>query len=321
MVSVPLAVAAIGIGIAAQALLRPGPSSGDPDLLDALMAQPKASPPMANSPAEQPAAVPAIPADPTRAITAQRGPSGALPEPSDGRALNLEIRVALLRASPQPTLSASGPWQLRDRQGQLLERGNAGEAAPVSAALDNQAEVWLETGPADHLTVDGQGYLGRIRVLRGTNGVQLINHLPLESYISSVVGAEMPSSWNMEALRAQAVAARSYALAQMARPADPHWHLGDTTRWQAYSGLTSVSDRSRQATASTAGVILSYQGGIVESLYAATQGIVDEAHGHLGASMSQNGAQDLAQQGLRFNEILGRYYRGATLARLQAGAG
>jgi peptidoglycan hydrolase-like amidase len=37
--------------------------------------------------------------------------------------------------------------------------------------------------------------------------------------------------------------------------------------------------------------------------------------------MSQHGAQDLAQQGLRFNEILGRYYRGATLARLQTGAG
>jgi peptidoglycan hydrolase-like amidase len=37
--------------------------------------------------------------------------------------------------------------------------------------------------------------------------------------------------------------------------------------------------------------------------------------------MSQTGAQDLAQKGLRFNEILGRYYRGASLARLQAGAG
>jgi peptidoglycan hydrolase-like amidase len=160
-----------------------------------------------------------------------------------------------------------------------------------------------------------------LRVLRGSNGVLLINHLPLESYISSVVGAEMPSHWQMEALRAQAVAARSYALAHMARPADPHWHLGDTTRWQAYSGIESVSERSRQATSSTAGVILSYQGGIVESLYAATQGIVDEAHAHLGASMSQTGAQDLAQQGLRFNQILSRYYRGATLARLQAGAG
>jgi hypothetical protein len=319
-VSVPLAVAAIGIGIGAQALLRPAPSSRDPDLLDALLAQPKSTSTVPDKPGQQLRAGPTTAANPAQALIAQRGQDGALPEPSSGGGLNLEIRVALLKASPQPILSASGPWLLRDRQGQVLQRGNPGETADVSSALDDRAEVWLETGPSNNVTADGRAYEGRFRVLRGSNGLQLINHLPLESYISSVVGAEMPSSWNMEALRAQAVAARSYALAHMARPADPHWHLGDTTRWQAYSGRESVSDRSRQATASTAGVILSYQGGIVESLYAATQGIVDEAHGHLGASMSQTGAQDLAQQGLRFNEILGRYYRGATLARLQAGA-
>jgi peptidoglycan hydrolase-like amidase len=107
----------------------------------------------------------------------------------------------------------------------------------------------------------------------------------------------------------------------MARPADDQWHLGDTTRWQNYEGLASVTVTTRDATSSTNGLILSYQGGIVESLYAATQQIVEEAHGHLGASMSQTGAQELAQQGLRYNEILGRYYQGASLARLQAGAG
>ncbi|MFM8277108.1 MAG: SpoIID/LytB domain-containing protein [Cyanobium sp.] len=320
VISMPLAVAAIGIGIAAQALLRPGSSSSNSDLLDALIAQPRLDPPAAASTSKRPPDPPSNPASATATLMAQRGPGGGLPDPAPGSALNLEIRVALLKASPHPELSASAPWQLKDRQGQVLQRGLAGERIEVGAPLNSLAEVWLETEPSGTLSVDGQAYEGRLRVLRGSNGLQLINHLPLESYISSVVGAEMPSSWNIEALRAQAVAARSYALAHMARPADPHWHLGDTTRWQAYSGLSSVSDRSRQATASTAGVILSYQGGIVESLYAATQGIVDEAHAHLGASMSQTGAQDLAQQGLRFADILGRYYRGATLARLQAGA-
>jgi peptidoglycan hydrolase-like amidase len=186
--------------------------------------------------------------------------------------------------------------------------------------MAGRAEVWMETGSDHVLEVDGRPYEGRLRVLRGSQGLQLVNHVSLERYISSVVGAEMPSSWNMEALKAQAVAARSYAMAHMARPASTHWHLGDTTRWQAYRGLGSVTARTRQATASTSGVILSYQGGIVESLYAATHRITQEAHGHLGASMSQHGAQDLAEQGLRYNEILGRYYRGASLARLQAGA-
>jgi peptidoglycan hydrolase-like amidase len=203
----------------------------------------------------------------------------------------------------------------------VLQSGGPGQSPEPSGLLDSASELWLETGPGDHLIADGRAYDGRLRLLRGGSGLQVVNHLPLESYISSVVGGEMPSHWNIEALRAQAVAARSYAMAHMARPADAHWHLGDTTRWQNYEGLSSVTARTREATGSTAGVILSYQGGIVESLYAATQQIVEEAHGHLGASMSQNGAQDLAQQGLRYNEILGRYYQGASLARLQAGAG
>ena len=247
--------------------------------------------------------------------------SRSLQVPQGGPEVALEIRVALLKLPARPRLSAEGAWQISDRAGQLLAWGGAGDAPDLEGLLASNAEVWMRSSPEVALQADGRAYSGLFRILRAADGFQVVNHLSLESYISSVVGGEMPSSWNMEALKAQAVAARSYAMAHMARPADQHWHLGDTTRWQNYEGLSSVSGRTRQATSSTAGVILSYQGGIVESLYAATQQIVDEAHSHLGASMSQTGAQELAQQGLRFNEILGRYYQGASLARLQAGAG
>jgi peptidoglycan hydrolase-like amidase len=64
-------------------------------------------------------------------------------------------------------------------------------------------------------------------------------------------------------------------------------------------------------------LVLSFQGGLVESLYASTSEIAAEAHSHLGASMSQHGAQNLAMKGLKFNEILSRYYVGASLARLK----
>ena len=130
----------------------------------------------------------------------------------------------------------------------------------------------------------------------------------------------MPSYWPDEALRAQAVAARSYALAHMARPADPDWNLGATTRWQVYQGLASETGPARAAADFTRGLVLSYQGGIVESLYAADKAISLEAHGHLGASMSQHGARSLAQKGYRFTQILAYYYRGATLARLKKSA-
>jgi hypothetical protein len=311
---------AVGAGFAAQDLLPGRPSRADADLLEALIAQPRET--------SRPATAAASDRDDGQltaaSLRAQRtslsNPDRSLVEPQAGPEVPLEIRVALLTASGSPRLAASGFWRLSDREGRSLQQGGADTAPDLGAALDGRAEVWMETAPDQVLYVDGQPYEGRLRVLRGSQGLQVVNHLPLERYISSVVGSEMPSGWHMEALRAQAVAARSYAMAHMARPASAHWHLGNTTRWQAYRGLTSVNARTREATASTSGVILSYQGGIVESLYAATSRISQEAHGHLGASMSQHGAQDLAAQGLRYNEILGRYYQGASLARLQAGA-
>jgi Stage II sporulation protein len=360
MLTAPLATMAVGTGFWAQTLLKPGSTPADRDVLEALIAQPSratvtsqagafngaapaTSPTAAGLPPTLPSPAPATgtmasgtPAAGTQAVggaaTAAemvgrlrsariaKG-SRSLQVPQGGPEVALEIRVALLKLSARPRLSAEGPWQIRDRAGHLLAQGGAGDAPDLEGLMASNAEMWMRTTAAGALQADGRAYGGLFRVLRAADGFQVVNHLSLESYISSVVGGEMPSSWNMEALKAQAVAARSYAMAHMARPADQQWHLGDTTRWQNYEGLSSVSGRTRQATTSTAGVILSYQGGIVESLYAATQQIVDEAHGQLGASMSQTGAQELAQQGLRFNEILGRYYQGASLARLQAGAG
>ena len=244
----------------------------------------------------------------------------ALPLPAEGPGVSLEIRVALLKLSASPSLGASGPWQAQDRQGRAAGQGHGGRPSRRDPFAGQPCGGLVTAPPRPSPDGRRKAYAGSFRLLRASDGFQVVNHIPLESYISSVVGGEMPTNWSMEALRAQAVAARSYAMAHMARPADAHWHLGDTTRWQNYTGLAGVNHRTVEATTSTNGVILSYQGGIVESLYAATHQISQEAHGHLGASMSQHGAQDLAQQGLRYNEILGRYYRGASLARLEAGA-
>ena len=328
LITAPLAALALGVGYGAQALLRPAPSAANHELLDTLIASPQpslAEPSLGKEAAQQQSTIrPGASLDTAAGVKAHRAAEtatgSALPLPAEGPGVSMEIRVALLKLSATPSLGASGPWQAQDRRGRLLARGTAAEPLPGTRLLASHPEIWLRPLPGHHLVADGKPYAGTFRLLRASDGFQVVNHIPLESYISSVVGGEMPTNWGMEALRAQAVAARSYAMAHMARPADTHWHLGDTTRWQNYTGLASVNQRTKEATSSTNGVILSYQGGIVESLYAATHQISQEAHGHLGASMSQHGAQDLAQQGLRFNEILGRYYQGASLARLETGA-
>jgi hypothetical protein len=318
-----MAIVAVTVGFAAQGLMPRPHAVSHTELLDTLLeVPPEASRVDTEAATEQLRQLQSLRGAPTpgeaTAPAAIPGQPPALVEPAAAAPVDLEIRVALLRAGKAPVLSATGPWQLLNREGVLLQQGGAGEPVALQGLWTAGPEAWLQTS-GSALLVDGAPYAGRLRLIQQDGGLRLVNHIGLETYISSVVGAEMPSSWSMEALRAQAVAARSYALAHMARPANRHWHLGDTTRWQAYRGLNSVSERTRKAVASTAGLILSYQGGIVESLYAATQQIVNEAHGHLGASMSQHGAQDLAQKGYAYNQILGHYYRGASLARLRAG--
>ncbi len=122
-----------------------------------------------------------------------------------------------------------------------------------------------------------------------------INYVNLEEYLLSVVGSEMSAAAPMEALKAQAVAARSYALVHTFRNANEQFDLGNDERHQAYKGIATEYNTTHQAVGKTSGQILSYQGGVVESLYAATQVIVDKAH--KGAGMSQNGAYAYANQG------------------------
>ena len=307
----PLGLVAVGLGFWAQAVLPSGSGINGP-LLDAMLTSP---PPHATP---QPSA-----AEDLKGLSAERTPTAdgfALAEPAGGTPLELEIRVAVSRGAGQLELSSDGPWWLRSADGTVLRQGAAGSTMTLTTTEAQPSELWLETNAGHAVRVNGGAYAGRLRILRESGRLLAVNHLPLEAYVASVVGAEMPSSWSMEALKAQAVAARSYALAHMARPASRHWHLGSTTRWQAYRGLASSTHRTREAAAATTGLILSYQGGIVESLYAATSEISMEAHGHLGASMSQHCAQALASSGQRYNQILAHYYRGAALARLRQGS-
>ena len=318
MLAGPMAVVAVAVGFAAQGLAPRPYGAAQGELLDALIDTPPPAQDTTTA-AEQLRRLEARRATPQATSTSTSTSSLGLAEPEAGPGVDLEIRVALLGAGTNPDLSASGAWQVVSRDGQLLQQGVAGSSVNLSELWLQGPEAWLQTSGSSVL-VNGRPYGGRLRLIPESGGLRVVNHVGLETYIGAVVGAEMPSSWSLEALRAQAVAARSYALAHMARPANRHWHLGDTTRWQAYKGLSSSNERTRQAAASTAGMILSYQGAIVESLYAANRQISLEAHGHLGASMSQHGAQDLAMQGYRYNQILGHYYQGASLARLKAGA-
>jgi stage II sporulation protein D len=122
-------------------------------------------------------------------------------------------------------------------------------------------------------------YRGRLQVLVSGGRLQAINHVPLESYLPSVVGSEMPASWPQEALRAQAVAARTYALRQR-KPSAP-FDVSATVMSQVYKGLEAETASTRAAVASTRGQVLMYGSSLANTVFHSSAGGVTENSGDL----------------------------------------
>ena len=120
-------------------------------------------------------------------------------------------------------------------------RGASGGGAPV-----RRREPQRLLGPALNGDHDGL-YRGAIEIRTDGGGVTAINVLDLDTYVRGVVAGEMPRSWPLEALKAQAVAARTYALAT--RKTDRPFDQYPDTRSQVYRGVTGESVRTNAAVA------------------------------------------------------------------------
>ncbi|MBD2126136.1 SpoIID/LytB domain-containing protein [Microcoleus sp. ZQ-A2] len=239
---------------------------------------------------------------------------------SSHTASSIDIRVAIATGEKSLVVGTSTGGELRDGRGKVLGKLPANEAAnvvPNGAGMrvgkwETPAGVWVKPSQGGFVFVGDRWYRGDLLLVSQGNTLLAVNYVDLESYIASVVGCEVSPSWPMDALKAQAIAARSYALVHYLRPANRLYDLGNTQRWQVYRGVNSEWNTTRHAAEETKGVFLSYKGGVVESMYAANDEIVSKAHG--GRGMSQNGALSMAQQGYNYQQILGKYYPGASLA-------
>ncbi len=120
------------------------------------------------------------------------------------------------------------------------------------------------------LLVNGTHYAGDIEVWKGKSGLYLINELPLEEYVKSVVASEVGSSWDMEALKAQAVIARTYALFQKGcNGRTSSYDLTSSVLHQVYRG-SAVDARVSYAVMHTQGEVLTYGGKPIEAFYHST---------------------------------------------------
>lgn len=114
-------------------------------------------------------------------------------------------------------------------------------------------------------------YMGTLNFKASSGKVYAVNSLPIEDYLKGVVGYEMSPSYPLEALKAQAVAARTYALRYGGKT------INDTTTYQVYYGYNPKHTRVIDAIQQTRGQVLTYGNSLVDALYSASHGGYSEA--------------------------------------------
>lgn len=114
-------------------------------------------------------------------------------------------------------------------------------------------------------------YRGTFELFSTAEGIVMVNELPAEEYLYAVVPSEMPASYEPEALKCQAICARSYAYCQMLTFAYPEYsaHVDDSTSFQVY-GNSKEQESTNQAIKDTAGQRLWYRGNVVKTYYYST---------------------------------------------------
>lgn len=117
------------------------------------------------------------------------------------------------------------------------------------------------------LFVGGRPYRRLLRVFAKGNECVVINVGPLERYIAGVVAKEMHPDWPMEALKAQAIAARSYAIANMKRPRSSQYDVVSTTMDQVFRGASGEDSRTLLAARATRGMVLRAKGKVMRAYY------------------------------------------------------
>ena len=194
----------------------------------------------------------------------------AIPTPQMDAPSRFWIRVLLLDDTSACHIKADSPFDVIDAKTNLtlakFRYSIKSASLKVSAGKFSIAE---KTFAADQLilephhpfifSLNGDEYRGKLKVILNPNGdtFDAINLVPLEPYLAGVVGAEMPDYWELEALKAQAIAARTYCLYIKEKfGKNRNWDLKKTQAHQVYKGLAVESKQIWQAVNATKGAFL-----------------------------------------------------------------
>ena len=199
------------------------------------------------------------------------------------------VRVALLEKAPQVTVTLAEAWRLEAEEGgrtevppgQLVLRVEGGAlvaSGAVQAAFPGARSVVLRPAipapagePAPAFGLGERRYRGELELRPLEGGALLaIDHVGIEDYLAGVLAHEMPIRWADAAVEAQAIASRTYALAEL-KPGQPY-DLKADVRSQVYGGVTPEDERARSIVGRTRGRVLTWKGELITAYFHSTCG-------------------------------------------------
>jgi stage II sporulation protein D len=185
------------------------------------------------------------------------------------------VRVLLVGSAKSVTISSTAAFTVRDASGKAHDLVAGKQKLGPGLKLKLAASTKALPGPlvfspgSAALKVGTRAYRGTLRVTGGKS-VRVVNSVGLESYLWGVVPSEMPDRWPAEALKAQAVVARTYALTHLQKGGD--FDVYPDTRSQVYGGVAAESAPARDAVNATAGQVVLYDGELAQTFFFSSSG-------------------------------------------------
>jgi stage II sporulation protein D len=187
------------------------------------------------------------------------------------------VRVLLAEGRPQVAVGSSAPFLVVDARGRRVHVKARTLRLGTRLQLGGRPlvpPVRILPG-AQPLTLGGVGYRGELHLVRRGGALAVVNLVRLDLYLRGVVPYEMPRGWEMEAYKAQAVVARSYAIATMHPGA--YYDLLPDDRDQVYGGIPAEQPQTSLALGATAGRVLTFGGHVIVAYYHSSSGGRTEA--------------------------------------------
>lgn len=194
-----------------------------------------------------------------------------------GKTTTDQVRVLLEEGRPALTISSSQPFRVADASGQrtklpagpLVLTPKLKLPSPTGKPTPAPGPLVFTAGKAP-LSLDGRPYRGKLQVTQQGAFLQAVNVVQIEAYVEGVVAGEMPHTWPAEALKAQAVAARSYALSHLVK--GKPFDLYSDPRSQVYGGMAGEQPETSTAVRATAGQVVLYGGKVASTFYFSSSG-------------------------------------------------